>query len=70
MSLEVASSIKAEIAVANKPPSRKVIEAKRVAALMPRRIELITPTTITTQVKTLREDAIIGSDWYFMPNYY
>ena len=61
----MANSIKAQIAVSTKPPSRRVIDACMVAALIPRRIELIIPMTITTQVKIIRDKAVTRSVWYF-----
>jgi len=36
-----------------------------VAALIPRRIELIIPMAITTQVKIIRDEAVTRSVWYF-----
>ena len=49
------------IAVATSPPTRMVMAGISAEALMPREIELRTPTATTTQVRTLRQEAIIRS---------
>jgi len=58
----IASNIKVKIAVSSRPPNRKLIEAGRVVAIIPRRIELMMPIATTTQAKTLVQEEIRSRD--------
>ena len=54
------------MAVTSRPPTRKLIEASRVVAIIPKRIELRIPIATTTQARTLVKEAISIKDWYFI----
>ncbi len=62
MNFEVASSITVPMAVTSKPPNRKLMEANRVVAVIPSRIELKTPIATTIQARTLVKEAISIKD--------